>query len=68
MSEGFLLDLTMAMVFYRYCNKYKIENKSERLLVMRRLMAKKQAKYLRDVKTFIKDKKVLLIKKEGPLK
>lgn len=60
-NEGFVTTLQTAMIFYRYCARYKVTGTAERLMVMRRLTAKKKAKYIRDANEFIKDKNVMRI-------
>lgn len=65
MSEGFVASPWIAMVFFRYCMRYKIESEKDRIVVFRRLVAKKKAEYKRDPRAFIEGKKVLIIKKEN---
>jgi hypothetical protein len=57
-SEGFYMDLHTAEVFFRYCRIYNVTELPERVKIVRRIVAKGQAKYLRDVDTFIEGKRV----------
>lgn len=64
MNEGFLMDVYTAEMFFRFCRRYKIDDPKDRICLVRRLVSKKKAKYLRDVEQTIKGKKVLHIKPE----
>jgi len=65
MREGFSLTPDIAMVFFKYCIRYKIPNNEQcKVNILRRLVAKKKAKYLRNPQEFIQGKKVLHIKKD----
>lgn len=62
-QEGFILTPDMAYLFFRFCKRYRIEGYKERTVVVRELVARKKAKYLRDVKPFLKGKRILRINK-----
>lgn len=66
MSEGFVLTPWTAGVFFRYCMRYNISDQKDKLAVMRRLVGKKKAKYVRDPKAFMTGKNVLKIDKREP--
>jgi hypothetical protein len=61
MEEGFLTDARTAEIFFRFCARHKVENRNNRILVMRELVRRKKAKYIRDVKPLLAGKKVLRI-------
>ena len=65
MSEGFVMLPHTAEIFFRYCIRYKINDEKEKISVMRRLVRKKQAEYLRDPEEYLKGKKVLRIRHKG---
>lgn len=53
----------MAEVFFRYVRRYKVPCvEAPRLAVVRRLVAKKKATYLRDPSEFVRGKKALVIR------
>jgi len=59
--EGWLTNLDTALLFYRFCQRYKIDSPQCRADVMRTITAKKKARYLRDPGPFLRGKKVLRI-------
>lgn len=61
MSEGFGVTPWMGMVFFRFCSRYSIDKLEDRVLVMRELVRRKKAKYLRDVEPLLEGKKVLKV-------
>lgn len=63
MSEGFLMNLDTARLFFRACSLYKINDKPRRLELLRCITSRKKAVYIRDPKEFIKGKRVLRITK-----
>lgn len=67
MSEGFALDLQTASLFFRFCARYKVSGREDRVAVMREICRRGRAKYLRDVEMAIEGKSVLRItRKRGP--
>jgi len=58
MNEGFLTDLRTAQMFFRFCKLYRVQEKKERVAVMREIVRRKKAKYIRDVQTFTQGKRV----------
>lgn len=65
MSEGFLIDPQTGMLFFRFCKRYKIDRLADRVLVMREIVRRKKAKYIRDVDSFIEGKTVIRVTKGG---
>lgn len=64
-GEGFLMTSKMAMVFFRYIRRYNVpQDEKARLEIVRRLVAKKKAEYIRDPKAFIEGKKALIIRRK----
>jgi hypothetical protein len=61
-EEGFLTDIRTAELFFRICKLYRIQNRDARILVMRELVRRKKAKYLRDVASVLAGKKILVVK------
>jgi hypothetical protein len=59
MNEGFLTDIDTAMLFFRVCSRYHIQDREQRVALMRELVRRKKAKYLRDIDPIIAGKKVL---------
>lgn len=64
MSEGFLTSLDTTMLFFRVCRRYGINDVKGRTDLLRQLVARKKAKYLRDAQEFIQGKNVMVIKQE----
>jgi hypothetical protein len=60
-QEGFFTSPWVAGVFFRYCQRYNITSRQERVALMRRLVRKKRVTYIRDPKTFLSGKNVLRI-------
>lgn len=61
MSEGFMLDARMAMLFFRFCRIHHIDRLDDRIALARVLVKRKKAKYVRSVDEFTKGKAVLRI-------
>lgn len=59
--EGFLVDVHVAELFFRICSRYGVQNREDRVVLMRELIKRKKAKYLRDVSPLFAGKKVLKI-------
>lgn len=59
MSEGFLLSPWMGMIFFRYCRLYKLDDPSKRVVVLRRIVARKKGRYLPYAEEFMKGRNVL---------
>lgn len=66
MNEGFCVNLNTALLFYRICQRYKINNEPGRIAVMRKLVAKKKAKYVRDAKGYLENFNVIKIDGKEP--
>lgn len=62
--EGFVLDVSTACVFWEVCRDLKLETEAQRVAVLRVLVADKKATYLRDPQTYLKDKRVLAVKRK----
>jgi hypothetical protein len=65
-QEGFFTDLYTTMLFFRFCRRYNVREREARLNVMRELVKRKKAKYLRDVAPWLAGKKVLVIRPKPP--
>ena len=66
MSEAWLTNSWMAVVFFRYIRRYKVPATNEsRAPIMRRIVAKHKAKYIRDLDDFMRGKKGLFIRPKG---
>lgn len=63
-QEGFLTTLDVAMLFFRVCRMFKITGEKERIILMRKIVAKKKAVYLRDPKAFVQGKKVIDLRRK----
>jgi hypothetical protein len=61
MSEGFLTDPWTAMVFFRFCQRYHVESREDRISLIRELVRRKKARYIRDVESFTRGKKIVKI-------
>ena len=62
MREGWVMTPWQACVFFRYCMRYHIDDAVIRQSILRRIAAKKKAKYIRDGETFLKGKRIIQIK------
>lgn len=62
MSEGFITDIHTAELFFRFCRRYGIETREDRLALMREITKRGKAKYLRDPQEFLEGKSALYIK------
>jgi len=60
-QEGFIMSPYMAMLFFRVCSRYKLVTEEDRKCVLRQLVKRKEAQYLRDVAPILEGKKVLKI-------
>jgi len=60
-QEGFVMYPDMAMLFFRVCSRYKLTALEDRKCVLRQLVKRKEAQYLRDVAPVLEGKKVLKI-------
>lgn len=65
MMEGWLMDLGTACVFYEVCRDMHLDTEEQRVALLRILVADKKVKYLRDPKTYLKDKRVMAIRKQN---
>lgn len=65
MNEGFLTNLDTAMLFWRTVGLYRIQKLEDRIALMRKITARKKAKYIRDVDTFT-GKTTIVGTKRGP--
>lgn len=62
-TEGFYFDNAESLMpFWRYVRRYKVEGIAARTELLRRFVAKKRAKYLRDVEGLLKGKNTIIIK------
>lgn len=61
MSEGFIMDAGTAMLFFRVCCRYKLETLEDKMSVLRRLVKRKEVRYLRDVAPIVAGKKILKV-------
>jgi hypothetical protein len=52
-SEGFFLSANQALVFFRWCIRYKVIEREAKIDGLRRLVAKHKAKYLRDAEDYM---------------
>lgn len=65
-EEGFIMSADQAMIFFRFCRRYKIEGMEARKRLAREMVRRKEAKYIRDVGSFIEGKRVIGFKpREG---
>lgn len=60
-QEGFFTSLDVAILFYRTCNIYKIKDERQRIALMRKIVARGKAKYIRDPQKFLADKTVIKV-------
>lgn len=52
--EGFAGFADTWEVFFRYCRMYKVNTEPERVALIRRMVAKRKAVYIRDARPLIK--------------
>jgi hypothetical protein len=62
MREGFLMTPYMAGIFFRVCRRYKIQDYTDRMSLVRLLVARKKAVYIRDMDPYLEGKNVLKIR------
>lgn len=60
-EEGFLTNVRTAELFFRFCARYKVTSREDRIALMRELTRRKKVRYLRDVQPILAGKKVLKI-------
>lgn len=65
MSEGFLTTPRTAELFFRVCRRYKIDREGYRVALLREIVRRKKAKYIRDVKAFTEGKRIGIIVPNG---
>jgi hypothetical protein len=58
MSEGFLMSSHTAMLFFRICRRYGIDDRADRITLMREIVRRGHAKYIRDASVYTEGKKV----------
>jgi len=64
-QEGFMFSgPDGVLLFFRYVRRYRINGRQERVEVLRRMVAKKKARYLRDVQAVTAGKRILKIKRK----
>lgn len=63
-ESGFLMDLNAAVLFFRFCRRYKINDRPGRMQVLGRIAKRGQAKYLRDISSVTDGKNVLRVTKQ----
>jgi hypothetical protein len=61
MSEGFVVDNWVAMLFFRICRRYNVQSREDRVFLMRELARRKKARYIRDIKPLLTGKRVLQV-------
>jgi len=66
MSEGFIIDPWVGLLFFRFCRRYGVQRREDRVLLMRELARRKKAQYVRDVKPLLAGKNVLQIMFKPP--
>lgn len=67
MREGFFIGpgSNTLELFFRVCRRYKIDDEAGRTALLRELVRRNKAAYIRDAGEFMKGKKVWHIKKDG---
>ncbi len=60
-EEGFLTSIRTAELFFRVCKRFKMDDRAERIALLREITRRGYAKYIRDVPEFTKGKNVLKI-------
>lgn len=63
-QEGFALDLRTAELFFRVCRLYHIDGREDRIALMREIVRRKKALYIRDVAPILASKRVIEIEKK----
>ncbi len=60
MREGFMFEnASAALAFFKACAVAGAKTREEKMAVIRRMVKKKKAKYIRDAEALLKDKNVL---------
>ncbi len=66
MAEAFSFTPWMGMVFFKYCLRYNITDEKDKVMILRRLVAKKKAKYLPRIGASLQGKKIIIIRNNKP--
>lgn len=56
------MSAAVAVLFFRYCRRYKVDKREDRVALMRRIVAKKRASYIPNPKAFIAGKRILIVR------
>lgn len=66
-QEGFYMSSRQALVFFRTCKMFGINSYEDRMTLVRKMVARKKVRYLRDGQEFLQGKRIIGFKpKEGP--
>jgi len=65
MSEGFIATPWVMMIFFRYCLRYHINERDAKINVLRRLTAKKKAKYIAHPHEYLQNKRILDLRRDN---
>lgn len=60
-GEGFVMTNDVVMLFFRFCRRYGIEDKQRRIEILRKLAARKKAKYIAHPKEYIQGKRIGIV-------
>ena len=64
-GEGFVATPWVMMIFFRYCLRYKVNEPTAKIKVLRRLVSKKKAKYIAHPKEYLQNKKIIDLRREN---
>ena len=62
MQEGFFTNQKTALLFFRICRRYKIDDYHDRVALIRELTRRGKASYIRDARTFLQGRNVMRIR------
>ncbi len=69
-NEGFVFDgpdkWDSLMLFWRTCRMYDVRDYADRVMLLRKITARKKATYIRDAKTFLKGHNAIDLTRELP--
>lgn len=65
MGEGLITNLHTLELFFRFCRRYRIEDRERRILLMRELVARHKAQYVAHPKEFLQGKNIVKFEYKG---
>lgn len=61
--EAFIMTAEVGCVFWQLCKELKLDTEAKRVALLRILVKDHKAEYIRDPQTYLKDRRILAIRK-----